>query len=760
MDEKQIRKRIKKISIFVAAVSVLLLTASGIFAVYLNHTLKETMNDQMAAEAEEYKNRIQKQIDATVQNLNTLAGFIEFSNITDPNQFAEALYASSLQNNFISMSYFKKDGAGMIATGDGIKKVDSIDLIPYAEMNDVVKKAWNGEKVFSNLFHDEHNDDIKEKIFVYGVPVYKNGTIIGALTASDQLRIFSDILDGKSVMGGNGYIHMLDMDGRFLVQSKRSAVQERLDTIFDGPYLSPSEELRVKDAIQQQESIFSSFQYQGRNYQFIIYPLGINNWCLFCVNTTQGVNASIYQMVNAIALAFAAILFLAIFWIFFSYRLLRKNNRELVQLAYNDILTGAKNRSWFMQELKAILEHSEGCVAALNINQFKFINEIFGKEQADALLCYMKKTLDKHMRSGDFFCRDTADLFYIFLKQTDQTQIQTRLKEIMDDICRVSAASNSNYQLLLYCGAVIAAPSMEHKLNADSLMINVMFALAKAKGTHQNNIWFYDTELHKKEELEHYAESHMHQALQNGEFKLFLQPKFNLKTNALDSAEALVRWITDDGTTIFPGQFIPLFEKNGFCTQLDLYMVECVCREIRKWIELGITPIPVSVNQSKLLFYQTDYITNLNSLLKQYNIPAHLITLEILEELAAENVDELNSIIRQLQECGFKVSIDDFGSGYSSLNTLGNLNIDELKLDRGFLMKTSKKENQRLQLIMAQIVQLAKQLNISIVVEGIETLENEQLCKSMGCDYGQGYYYSKPITALDFRKKFLEPSPQ
>ena len=148
-------------------------------------------------------------------------------------------------------------------------------------------------------------------------------------------------------------------------------------------------------------------------------------------------------------------------------------------------------------------------------------------------------------------------------------------------------------------------------------------------------------------------------------------------------------WQTGDGRTVYPNQFIPLFERNGFCVELDLYMVEQACRHLRAWMDRGLSPVPISVNQSKLLFFQADYVSRLTQLLETYQISPTLIILEILEGLALENVEELNAKISQLQAIGFRVSLDDFGSGYSSLNTVGKLQIDEIKLDRAFLLDLS-----------------------------------------------------------------------
>ena len=265
----------------------------------------------------------------------------------------------------------------------------------------------------------------------------------------------------------------------------------------------------------------------------------------------------------------------------------------------------------------------------------------------------------------------------------------------------------------------------------------------------------YDDAIRRQLFREKRLKNIMGAALQNRDFQVYLQPKYRTESETIGGAEALVRWMKSDGSMIYPDEFIPLFENNGFCTKLDLYMVECACRQIREWIDSGKEPVGISVNQSKLLFYENDYIETMTNLIRKYDIPGSLITLEILEGLAADNVDELNQKMSLLQKQGFRISMDDFGSGYSSLNILGNLHIDELKLDRGFLLEVSDAENVRSRIIMELIVQLTGKLHISTVVEGVETAENEALCRDMGCDLGQGYYYSRPIPREEFNQKYM-----
>ena len=234
-----------------------------------------------------------------------------------------------------------------------------------------------------------------------------------------------------------------------------------------------------------------------------------------------------------------------------------------------------------------------------------------------------------------------------------------------------------------------------------------------------------------------------------------MQPRIKLADNSLSGAEALARWTRNDNTMIYSGSFIPLFEKNGFCSELDMYMFEKVCQQLRQWIDAGYEPVPISINQSKLTFYKSDYVEGLCAILEKYQVPASLIIIEILESMSIDNVEELNRHLDQLKAIGFQISMDDFGSGYSSLNTLARLRIDEVKLDREFLMEAAGTSGKNIRLIIEQIVQLSKKLSISTVIEGVETESDDRFIKKIGCDNGQGYFYSRPIPADVFTREIL-----
>ena len=757
MDEKSLKSRIKKLSIAVVIISFAILIAVVAASYNLRTILQDALFSQMESETEQYGINIRRQMDADIQTLNTLASFIQYGNM-DTDSFIKGFQLSREYNDFDGLGFFGRPDMnidiGIMITSDAVEEVSAEAL--DGNMAAVVQDAWNGGSGISRIYTEEDTD---EDMFAYAVPVYADKEVAGALAAEVGTDVFADVLQDRSVLHGSGYIHLISDSGKILVRSEERVIEEELDTIYDNDYIAQEEQENIKDALIKGESCFSEFTYNGETYQVLLEPLGVNGWYLFCVQTAQSISGSIYHLMTNTQIITVVVLFIILIIIAYGYRIIYRSNHNLIKSAWYDPLTGAYNMAKFEYETAGIIENTyEYSLAAMNIRQFKFINEIFGTRAADLLLCHMKSVIADNVTENEYYCRNSEDMFYLLLRDTDRDRIKERIGKMIQEISRYAICNNRDYRILLYCGVVIGTDVEDEEPSVKKSMTHVRFALDTARQSLKNNIWFYDTRLHEDEKLQNYVESHMNQALDNHEFKLYLQPKVNLSTGRTSGAEALVRWIAEEGRIIYPGQFIPVFEANGFCVNLDMYMLEEVCRQIRKWIDDGLTPVPVSVNQSKLLFYEADYIDNLKSLLDKYQIPAELISLEILEGLASENVNELNKRIGRLREIGFKISLDDFGSGYSSMNTLASLEIDELKFDRGFLLglKDSGEEYERQIIIMNEIVELTKKLKISTVVEGVETKENEELVRALGCEYGQGYYYSMPMSASEFSEKYVK----
>lgn len=241
--------------------------------------------------------------------------------------------------------------------------------------------------------------------------------------------------------------------------------------------------------------------------------------------------------------------------------------------------------------------------------------------------------------------------------------------------------------------------------------------------------------------------------MENNEFVVYFQPKVELKTNKIAGAEALVRWQDPKKGLIPPDEFIPIFEKNGFITKLDIYVFEEVCKTIRKWLNEGINPIPVSVNLSRMHLQNPNFLKKYKEIQEKYEVPADLLEIELTETLVFENFEQLKKVIDDIHQMGFSCSIDDFGSGYSSLNLLKEIPVDILKLDRIFF---SKKNDKRGNSVIESIISLAKKLNMTTISEGVETISQVEFLRKADCDLVQGYVYSKPLAKDDFEITFLK----
>lgn len=290
---------------------------------------------------------------------------------------------------------------------------------------------------------------------------------------------------------------------------------------------------------------------------------------------------------------------------------------------------------------------------------------------------------------------------------------------------------------------------IENRKEAVANMIDKAILARKVDKDKRHSLYvIYTDEMEEKLILETRIEEEMKKALNDKEFKVFYQPKVDLKTKKLVGAEALIRWVKPDGTMIFPDQFIPVFERNGFIEELDYYVLNEVSEYIVNRVKNDLPTFPISVNQSRYLFSNPQYVDNIFAIMKNTGVDGQLIELEVTETFYIENHTRLVRVVNQLKECNIKIAIDDFGSGYSSLNLLTEMPADILKIDREFLTDSEKSQAKRD--VIENVVELAHKLNMKVVCEGVETIEQEKFLENISCDIAQGYYYSKPISIKEF----------
>lgn len=418
-------------------------------------------------------------------------------------------------------------------------------------------------------------------------------------------------------------------------------------------------------------------------------------------------------------------------------------NASLINKLGKDRLTSFYNKEAFFEEVSKVLKKDEKknyAILAMNITKFKIINDMFGMEEGDKLLRHIADVMRKKIIGEDvIFSRFVADEFYIMVEKREDFSI------ILKDIENEIKEYNKNINILISFGI--------YKLEARDIEINVACDRAKIaadtiKDKYDVLYSFYDEKIANKVLEEYKLSSSMKASLKNQDFKVFLQPKCDLITRKTIGAEALIRWIHPEFGFITPDKFIPLFERNGFITNVDMFVLECVCKKIRKWLDEGVTPVKISVNLSRVDIYNPLLGEMILGIINSYNINPKYISFEVTETAYTENSTQLITAVTELKKLGFTIEMDDFGSGYSSLNMLDELPLDILKLDMKFLenrMETKSRQN-----IISFVSDLAKLLKLSLVAEGIETEEQLILLRDMGYEYGQGYYFSRPVPQEEF----------
>lgn len=454
--------------------------------------------------------------------------------------------------------------------------------------------------------------------------------------------------------------------------------------------------------------------------------------------------ASLWLLLKRYSLpALAVVLFMILCVIY-------RSRQKIERYAFVDPLTGYSNKTRFMllaQKTVCNKEPQDYTAVSLDIDKFKLINNMHGFEMGNQILKEISDIVAHELRTGEMFCRESNDRFDILLYSQPEQELRKRLLEMINKISALPKLVGGYFQYTVSCG-VYQLKKTDRDIYSAVEWANM--ARGSAKMHRKNWIAFYEDSMKKKVMEEQEIENRMQDALENGEFKVYYQPKVRLSDEKAAGAEALVRWQPKDGTMLFPDQFIPVFESNGFILKLDLYVFEQVCRQLRIWLDQGFSPCPVSVNLSRVHLNEPNFHIKYAEILKECDVPPELLEIELTESIVSEDMAQMSVVMNELKEIGFKVSVDDFGSGYSSLNLLKALSFDCLKLDKEFLNTAS--DSERGQRVIKGTKYLAEQLGMVLLAEGVETRYQVDFLISIGCELVQGYYFSKPLPLKEYER--------
>ncbi len=441
-------------------------------------------------------------------------------------------------------------------------------------------------------------------------------------------------------------------------------------------------------------------------------------------------------------------------------------NRKLRKWLFRDTIVKGHNWLWYAVNSQDILykrrnAHKTYAVVELVFIRYRSFVLCHSVKEAEDLLRQVVSIIARKLKKGELIAHSTSSAIPLLLEVTGEDEAKARLL----DIIRTLEAIPCGHKLAFRAGVCLITPAQEKLIlkqkryipDIDVLYNNACTAGLSIADTGDSGVAFFDNKLVDEEKWIDTVTSRQQTAVNNEEFLVYYQPKYSPSTNELMGTEALIRWNTPDMGLVSPYKFIPIFEDNGFITHIDDYMLTHVARDQRKWLNEGRKCVPVSVNVSRAHFGQEDLAEHICSIIDGEGCPRSLLEIELTESAFFDDENALITTINRLKSFGFLVSMDDFGSGYSSLNSLKDMPLDILKLDAGFFRGSD--DNPRTQIVVSEAIKLAKSLKMMTVAEGVEDKATVDFLATEGCDMIQGYYYAKPMSREEYENTVI-PVPE
>lgn len=713
---------------------------AGICAFYIR-ALKITMNQERDRYLSEISHHVSLyvdyQVNAAFQLLDALAE--TYLQIQDQD-FQLFFDQKARRYGYLKIGIIDKEGFEYI-NGNKINVLDN----PY------VQSALNGNNSLTLL---EDNDTIW-----YLVPIRQEGKVVGSISAYSASEKIQSYLNAK-IFSGDGFTAIVDRNGGFIIHSLNKKAPENIDNIFEliekkGAVTNGSSLTVMRMDMQENRSGMLFYEMEDGIGKVMNYvPLHANDWYLLSIVPTKVTEAKTVMFIHFTVLMSIIIVTLFMLLILIVTMLNRRNQKKLGRMAFVDPVTKGFNRVWFETVAGQAIREAEKntySLASLDIQKFKLINEAFGSIAGNDTLKHIHDTIKKQLQEEEYVTRISADTFNILIKYAKPENILKRFDNIAEDINVFNHKLIQKYYLPIRVGVyTIEDPTLD--------MITIQDRANVARKNNKNGYlnrlaacMFYTDVERMRMIREKEIDNRMEIALENKEFVVYLQPKVELDNQTIAGAEALVRWIDPEKGLIPPDEFIPVFEKNRFIINIDLYVFQTVCEILQNWIDKGMTPLPISVNLSRVHLSNPDFLDAFKEVFSHYSIPASLLEIELTETLVFENLEVLIDVIHKIHNLGFRCSLDDFGNGYSSLNMLKDVPADVLKLDRAFFVALDE-SNKRGEYVIESVIELARKLNMQTVSEGVETPEQVAFLTRAKCDMVQGYVFSKPVPVSEFEK--------
>lgn len=394
-------------------------------------------------------------------------------------------------------------------------------------------------------------------------------------------------------------------------------------------------------------------------------------------------------------------------------------------------------------------DHNKYSMISIKISKFRYLIETYGYSFGNEFLKILAKEFIRILPEQAFSARHSSDKFVFLIPHGEVEDIFILLNDLYEELEYINV-SNHIIRSAFNSGAYLISQD-DHSVKSHKYIYlaidNAEIARKKVGKDVKNQVMYFEKKMHSEFFQIKAIEDNMEYGLKSGEFTVYYQPKFNINDMSIVGAEALVRWNSKKLGFLYPDDFIPLLERNNYIIELDFYVLEQTYKLINSWMEQGIEPIPISINQSRVHITYDNYFNRLEKLTNKYQIPKELIELEITERVFYD-ADNAAEFINKLSAMEYRVSMDDFGFGYSSFNLLNKIDLATIKLDKCFISEDA--DETRSKVILSKVIEMADILDMGIICEGVETVTQEDLLKSVGCNFAQGYLYARPMPKKEF----------
>lgn len=731
------KKKRNFFSIVVAIIAICGILSAVARCIYnVRSRMNVQMQEQLVNMANQNAAAMEKQVESIHILLNGVATEFQKDEITSIKAKLDLMKPYIETYHFKRMGFIDKEGVAY--TTDGYQRT----------LRDTTcfDKGMKGRSYASDSIMDSLGPE--EAINIFSVPVYArdNKSIVGVLFATYSTEEFNEMLihdifnsegmtfimkpDGTIVAG---YDVTKNMGGLTIAQALINAASDNREIVY-----------QIMNDMQTGKTNAQKLKYQESYYVYYMPVTSYseyNDWYLFTVIPenlfAEQFNVVWYDVQRMINLILAGLT--VIFVVYFMG--MHKQNQMLERLAYEDELTGGSNYACFKDKL-AKMNPNGGYVVSVDIGDFRIVNNICGEKTGDQLLINIWDVIMETIREGDLAAHINADQFVLYLNTGDENEIIDRLKNMTMELHVLVEVLNVP-RVMPYYGICV----LDGYESLEKVYSRASQAKNRIKTRRDKNYAFYDDKVFQQAIDNKNLEDSFEDAIEMEEFEVWYQPKYDTMDGSIVGAEALVRW-RKDGELIPPFKFIPLFERNGMIATLDEYVFKHVCSQQKTWMEEGKQLIPISINISRASLFFSGIASRYEEILKSFQLSPQYVQLEITESATLEN-DDITSLMDKFHDTGFRLLLDDFGSGYSSLATLNTMNFDILKLDKSLIDYIGSTNGEEL---LRHTVELAKHLGLNITAEGVETKEQVSFLQEVRCDDIQGYYFSKPLPKEDFER--------